>query len=1492
MPHCININHPEVIKLANELKASKILVSADISLWQEKTHNFDRFPSKDELYPNKKEITNNNQLLNQILKDYLVKLGIQYAAVEQLHDDNGRLIEGVGLADFVNKIVRIIEAKAGLDTLPEETAHFFVRMLGKNNPLYQKMMKDIVNFNIYKEVQEMYPDYSEEDQKEEAIGRLIASLIVKKHLSTESTPNTQNFNKWWNKVWEYIKTVFRRYNSNILAKQLKADGFNEAADMILSGDISAITELNPTGKSLEHRGHASIDSVISRLASDQKNIIMDKNELDQDTDEMGVYKEYNPVKNTYRIIKGRVHKILKNITHKKWMDKVVSQKKQEIRDIYKDWGTKGHAAIDNIVNREIEYRKTNATVTEIDYNGLSPELYDLLVQKVRSLLDSYGPDVIFLPEQRVYKRKTDIAGTIDLLVLYKEKTKDSRGKVKEIVTADIYDFKFSNKNPKFEDFSATTKESWNVQLSLYSNMLKDEYGIERIKRKRIVPISPTIDRNGELIALNIDNEYVPVTGIRSKNHGKTFISDVEMTGDSKLDNLIESLVSRLDKIRTLIKKTHNVKLQHDLIDRATGLEKAIIDLQIHGSIKYMLKTIMRELQYYNNKGITNLTNDELHQFKNDTDWYHNIGINVPTNEKNIYKKELDEITAYVNDMYNDIEKESSKRITAAADKESTNIDDIQESMGLWRRLFGSVSQMNNPIIKALFRTIRTQNDKTEAKMMELYSNIERLKNAVLREAKLNGYKGNPYELLFQHNEKGERTGNTISPYTNEFYKKRDEAIENEDFKWIAENYIFPHVTTFTKQLNDYIKELNIYYESDPDKENIIKRRTRDFRETYDVYDPNYRKLAYLNIAYNHTATIQSKWVSTQWNDLHSPKNKSLLAFYDFYKKTLEEFNEFLPDYIKPTFIASIKTDVVDMFFAGGKLSWKGLKNNIQESLLASTNNVMGIADDSGNIMKTIPVHYTNEIDPNHKLYDLSKSLFMFAATAYNYKHMSEIEGLANLLKDRMYEKYKTIEGRNAYTKEVLLALSSNDEKQTFETIMDKFLYGISGNNKDVKIPINGKEYSLRKLIKGGMRWFGLNKLTFNWIISATSAVGAGVNAMSEGAAGRFYTNKEWLKASMMFATLFRNEEAKKSLNFWNIISGNNNERRANKLEYSFFSRHLTIDNALIGLRLGDESIEQVVLLSVLQSHTLNSDGKIVKAKDQEKRLINMVEVVNDKTEIKGLSFEEYNNFRDKVKYLYSTMKGNMSDEDISAIRLTLIGQMVMQFRSWIPRMADARFGELRYTQDLDLWEEGRYNTFLGNLFNSSATSFKEALGIKSAAFLSYGIYGMGANTQWTQKMLMLEAKSRYNKMVEKKPDMENKMSEEQYVDMYLSNIKATAFELQAILTVAALCVSLYGMSGVFGYDRRQRLRLFKRLFSELTFFTSPASAMTIVGNVVPLTGLLTDIGNLMGESFVAIPHPISYNYKRAWYRSLKLVPGGNEMSKWTFNLNRLTQKTH
>jgi len=174
--------------------------------------------SKQDIKRFKKFITSNNYQLDNnintppndkiesIIKSWLTKVGIKYDPVDKIYTVNGVEIDAVAKADILNKTIEIVEGKRNLHTLPEEAAHMLVRMIGIENSLVKAMMNNIDQYQVYDDVvNSPYGElYKNDDDKlrEEAVGKLISQIIVAQETG-ENMPAAKEVNRW-NQMWNWL----------------------------------------------------------------------------------------------------------------------------------------------------------------------------------------------------------------------------------------------------------------------------------------------------------------------------------------------------------------------------------------------------------------------------------------------------------------------------------------------------------------------------------------------------------------------------------------------------------------------------------------------------------------------------------------------------------------------------------------------------------------------------------------------------------------------------------------------------------------------------------------------------------------------------------------------------------------------------------------------------------------------------------------------------------------------------------------------------------------------------------------------------------------------------------------------------------------------------------------------------------------------------------------------------------------------------------------
>jgi broad specificity phosphatase PhoE len=199
------------------------------------------YPSSDADFHETERTTPDIQL-NNVLTDFVHKLQGEVRNVSSIVI-NGKTYNANAVTDILNKVISVVEGKAGLDTLPEEVGHLFVEYLPEGSLLLQQMMDDIVNRPIYDDVLQKYGDnplYQNEDGSvnddkiaREAVGKMIAKAITGKW---QNQREKSTWTKFWDKVWKWFQGIV----DTLRNKDTKADPYEQVAEEILRGETSSL----------------------------------------------------------------------------------------------------------------------------------------------------------------------------------------------------------------------------------------------------------------------------------------------------------------------------------------------------------------------------------------------------------------------------------------------------------------------------------------------------------------------------------------------------------------------------------------------------------------------------------------------------------------------------------------------------------------------------------------------------------------------------------------------------------------------------------------------------------------------------------------------------------------------------------------------------------------------------------------------------------------------------------------------------------------------------------------------------------------------------------------------------------------------------------------------------------------------------------------------------------------------------------------------------
>lgn len=501
--------------------------------------------------------------LDKKVEQFLKSLGVQ---VQKLKDEGQNF---AAMVDTINGIISVVEGKAGIETLGHEAIHLFLDLLPEDSKLLRDILDQVETTDQYDAVYEQYsklPEYMTDGVvnktkiSKEAAAHVIDDIIVQRYKDKKAL-------KWWERLWRYIQNLFR-------GKSL--DAFSTVAEDILSGStkklskekLVAIKEAHAKGEiyyELSNRDEAYIKGVRGMATAAQKKAIDDlvlnpQVILDNSVDATGEKKhDYINLKtgelyaSTTAKINGKTHLDPKEYAANK------------------DWGNDFDSIMQAIaLGKEPEgiERLTPEQVHEA-YKVLS-ELYEQVT----------GPGDIVLTQVVVYDHESKTAGSIDLLVVHPDGTRDIID-LKTIGRNKSYTAQFTPGEGSVFNEPLSRKQKNAIQVATYRRML----GVMGYPNSKISAIYVKLDIEGDTVNQVLKGfekgdwvqftetswdtyaqKIVPTEGTVDKTIPDPLYTEEEMTPDNegtKVDTEVpEEVTQKLDDTLTDIQNIYESRLRY------------------------------------------------------------------------------------------------------------------------------------------------------------------------------------------------------------------------------------------------------------------------------------------------------------------------------------------------------------------------------------------------------------------------------------------------------------------------------------------------------------------------------------------------------------------------------------------------------------------------------------------------------------------------------------------------------------------------------------------------------------------------------------------------------------------------------------------------------------------------------------------------------------------------------------------------------------------
>jgi hypothetical protein len=1038
-------------------------------------------------------------------------MGISYEGLQDYAKRTGLDVTSInGLADITHGIVALAEGREDV-AIVEETVHIATAIVDQTNPsLVTEMISKIDRFKIYKDVFELYknnPNYQLPNGKpdirkikKEAVDKLITEVIVNKLSNTEQYPelrepeNVSLVKRMWQSVLDFIKGIYRKNDISV---------FEETADQIIGGQVGLMGDMTGQGtfyQIISPKQKEIQDKIAATKNSIEK--IIDKQEtpdpLLSDSEEATNYYERTTADNKKVRVLNRVTDRVQAWYKQKFPNTKFTEAQQQMNEIKRIFGVKGHLDFEGIHNR---YYNEDGTKREKPLPSPSPREINLPNMGYYQMLENYyvdlinslpkneetGEESLVFSEVMLYDEKIDEAGTIDILVVTPEGD------------AMILDWKFmtigktGQKTNVLPDVAWYKQGAFGIQLNRYKEMLLSNYGINTVLQKKAIPIAMDIKFSktrkstleglaiGSINPAEIKEPYlIPVT------------DDAESTGYEELDeilNKMRSLITQVGKQNVTNEEEKQIKKNKlDAMRQAVRIVQATYNIN---PLIAVINSMVRDGEHifndyntiYKDRPAKSSDNNdaELSRFSNDmstfikvSELFQNIGADLG---HLYYTKEMEEAAETEEEKANLAANKSivetmdkaakelyilrKNMITAQSDfadkhigqrNNVTNLLSAEKIVAGLSSLFRGVSELPLRSLQLLYKLTRAAQGKASADSLEQVKELMEIRERLMK-------RGNVLDLvskIYQKDSDGKIANKLIRKFSKQFYEEVSaRALEGGDKEWIRANVDMEAYkeealqviqTRIDRIKADYRYDSTMSLEEQGMSEEEYQDMMDEITDVQNEFDTSRNDFSgYDNyVLKRHPKDI---WLSDEYKAIDGdPDLKDLYSFIQKVNKISKEVG-YIDNTVASTFLPFLRKSMAEEFAFTNPLSAISNFNKQIGNELSINKADVGwgnINEVTGELENSIPKYYTYDFtrkedgvnDYSEVSQDIFKNMILYLQQVNKYKYLSEVEGQINLIKS--VEQFKDHHLRTNNLNEVVLDENGNPIKE-------------KGNDQNVKM---------------------------------------------------------------------------------------------------------------------------------------------------------------------------------------------------------------------------------------------------------------------------------------------------------------------------------------------------------------------------------------------------------------------------------------------------------
>jgi hypothetical protein len=816
----------------------------------------------------------------------------------------------------------------------------------------------------------------------------------------------------------------------------------------------------------------------------------------------------------------------------------------------------------------------------------------------------------------------------------------------------------------------------------------------------------------------------------------------------------------------------------------------------------------------------------------------------------------------------------------------TTLLNPEVQMDFWKRNFRSLTTLSTAAMNTFAKILRRVQAQRNIKIKDLNSKLQTLRKEHEEWARKKGLTGeNIFNPLLELDSKGNWNGDFVRIYSAEYFKLRDEALKNENVNWIKQNTDFDN-DGYKKDLENFKNNVEERY---PEKNEKTENRKQNLIERWvERHSPD-SKVAYLNKK-NFYIKPKAKWQSEKYKTIYAKDssgkyiNEPLKNTYEFFQELIKYSSKIgMLDRYSSRFIPGVYQSAITNIIGSSFKNIYDIQSQFESLVVDSESGFGNIDPLTGVLKKQMKVYFKKDLgvqnedgtfDYSNKSKDLFSVFSIWGQQMYNYESMDSIRDKSDVLLE--IEKIKPRLETNMWSvvKPDKTTIAENTiNAGILEDYINYYIYGeIKGSDVDKAVTINGKDYSLKQATQKVIKAATFKTLALNLLSGSATFVGGTGNAFLQASKKLVFTEKDWLQGAADFTS--NNEVTNLGIDFFDLGLDDREKSDVRNLSTSWKKRNMKWDHLLFMQHYGDKWATYPVAAAMLR--TFMFDGKnIVSIRDfvkkqndydnfyklpegERKRVQKKIDkeiqdlqntkslkvvgkVENGKFSIPGLeqNSDAAINFKAVVQKTLKGVIGNATRDDMTTLRMGLIGQVLMQFRSWMPQMMAERFGDMTYDVDLETWQYGKARLFLQHLIDGRILPLVKEM-----------VFGFGNNT-------IEKAKEKYKEFVvqllaEGKITSEKDfMTEAEFVDMYMGNIRSM---MREVLLLASFMFLLFLGAGddddddedVSGF-KKYAIKALQKYQNEFSFYYSPTEFTKMLKNPVPLIGVLEDFERFLTQ---------------------------------------------